>query len=287
MNKIVGVVDKILQSTKSTLIQGKQTDIAVQEQPFIEVTPSGELLGCLDAPTINEINISGTLAVVGWLCSRNIQIKSLLLSTDDVSEEPIIYGLPRPDVAQAFPDVPNSGLSGFKWNIFLGKNFSGNLVIKLWVILENGEKICCFSRLVTLQPSPITEVQSINVYTFVYGAIKKAIAAFKHGRLSPSPVQWVRKLRRYYKQLKSNATITIENYNLIHPWQQQDPYQRWVEINRITPKLAAIMAEDAAKIKDIGPKISVVVPLYNTPEQFLEEMIQSVTSQIYPNWELC
>lgn len=34
-------------------------------------------------------------------------------------------------------------------------------------------------------------------------------------------------------------------------------------------------------------KISILVPLYNTPEEFLREMIESVTSQTYENWELC
>ena len=34
-------------------------------------------------------------------------------------------------------------------------------------------------------------------------------------------------------------------------------------------------------------KISILVPLYNTPLYFLEEMIGSVTWQTYQNWELC
>ncbi len=34
-------------------------------------------------------------------------------------------------------------------------------------------------------------------------------------------------------------------------------------------------------------KISVLVPLYNTPEKFLREMINSVETQTYKNWELC
>ena len=34
-------------------------------------------------------------------------------------------------------------------------------------------------------------------------------------------------------------------------------------------------------------KISILVPLYNTPLNFLEEMIASVTAQTYQNWELC
>ena len=34
-------------------------------------------------------------------------------------------------------------------------------------------------------------------------------------------------------------------------------------------------------------KFSILVPLYNTPLLFLQEMIDSVVKQTYPNWELC
>lgn len=34
-------------------------------------------------------------------------------------------------------------------------------------------------------------------------------------------------------------------------------------------------------------KISILVPLYNTPKNFLHEMIDSVVNQTYQNWELC
>lgn len=34
-------------------------------------------------------------------------------------------------------------------------------------------------------------------------------------------------------------------------------------------------------------KISILVPLWNTPEEFLREMLQSVLDQTYENWELC
>lgn len=34
-------------------------------------------------------------------------------------------------------------------------------------------------------------------------------------------------------------------------------------------------------------KISILVPLYNTPQKFLDEMIGSVIAQTYQNWELC
>lgn len=43
--------------------------------------------------------------------------------------------------------------------------------------------------------------------------------------------------------------------------------------------------EETRFSKDI--KISILVPLYNTPQKYLEEMINSVTAQTYSNWELC
>ena len=49
--------------------------------------------------------------------------------------------------------------------------------------------------------------------------------------------------------------------------------------------------EDLAKQKntkfDINPKISIVVPVYNTPENFFAELVQSLQNQTYSNWELC
>lgn len=38
---------------------------------------------------------------------------------------------------------------------------------------------------------------------------------------------------------------------------------------------------------DKNIKFSILVPLYNTPQNFLKEMIDSVKSQTYGNWELC
>lgn len=35
-----------------------------------------------------------------------------------------------------------------------------------------------------------------------------------------------------------------------------------------------------------SPKISIIVPTYNTPESFFNEMLESVKTQIYENWEL-
>ena len=50
-----------------------------------------------------------------------------------------------------------------------------------------------------------------------------------------------------------------------------------------TPEL---LVKQAAN-QPTGPLISIVVPLYNTPQQFLVELLDSVQNQSYRNWELC
>ena len=49
---------------------------------------------------------------------------------------------------------------------------------------------------------------------------------------------------------------------------------------------AELLVHQAANQPD-APLISIVVPLYNTPHNFLTELLDSVVNQTYQNWELC
>ena len=61
-------------------------------------------------------------------------------------------------------------------------------------------------------------------------------------------------------------------------------YRLWV--NKYEPKRAELNRQRATAFGR-SPKISVVVPTYNTPAAFLEAMVQSVLAQTYASWELC
>ncbi len=61
-------------------------------------------------------------------------------------------------------------------------------------------------------------------------------------------------------------------------------YKEWLEKNM--PARQELDRQEKHKFK-YAPKISILVPVYNTPETFLRQMIESVQKQTYGNWELC
>ena len=66
-----------------------------------------------------------------------------------------------------------------------------------------------------------------------------------------------------------------------------DVYSAWVK------RFDTLNAQDRRAIRrhiegfSYRPKLSVVMPVYNTPERWLRRAIESVRHQLYPDWELC
>lgn len=65
---------------------------------------------------------------------------------------------------------------------------------------------------------------------------------------------------------------------------QYGDYGGWIKFNE--PKDADLKLQ-IKKIFKISPKISVIVPMYNTKEKFFKDLINSMINQTYANWELC
>lgn len=61
-------------------------------------------------------------------------------------------------------------------------------------------------------------------------------------------------------------------------------YEQWYENHRALPEELEKQKNQRWKRK---PLISIVVPVYNTPQTFLRQMIESVQKQSYSEWELC
>ena len=66
--------------------------------------------------------------------------------------------------------------------------------------------------------------------------------------------------------------------------EEEQNYRLWIENNEPNEK----ELEKQRKINfDYNPKISIVVPMYNTPKKYFRELVESINNQTYSNWELC
>lgn len=99
----------------------------------------------------------------------------------------------------------------------------------------------------------------VNYYTKKYGVfstIKKIIKKSFN--------------RLFRKKLDLNNDIT--------------PYQVWIQNNEPTEE--ELEKQKITKFEK-NPKISIIVPMYNTPARFFEELVDCLINQTYSNWELC
>ena len=99
-------------------------------------------------------------------------------------------------------------------------------------------------------------VKSLNPYT-----IKKGIAY----------------LRQYgFQEFKVRLAERFEK--------EEVEYSEWCREDALTDEERTLQR---GRVWEDPPLISVVVPIYQTPELFLRQMIESVRNQTYPHWELC
>ena len=74
-------------------------------------------------------------------------------------------------------------------------------------------------------------------------------------------------------------------YRLFHKEPEKtDDYEQWILKHRPDKKTLRKQKKTVFQQK---PLISIVVPLYQTPEPYLRELIDSVKAQSYENWQLC
>ena len=65
-----------------------------------------------------------------------------------------------------------------------------------------------------------------------------------------------------------------------------DPYQVWLEQRQLSDSDLVGLRDEAERFP-YRPRISVVMPTFDTDPQWLQEAIDSVRSQTYGNWQLC
>jgi O-antigen biosynthesis protein len=67
---------------------------------------------------------------------------------------------------------------------------------------------------------------------------------------------------------------------------QRSAYERWLRANDLRPADEEVVRR-TVEVLPRRPVISVLMPVYETPERYLRAALDSVLAQLYPDWELC
>jgi GT2 family glycosyltransferase len=101
--------------------------------------------------------------------------------------------------------------------------------------------------------------------------------AWPTGHLSPG----IHTLRIVCKS-KADNSVQITSLFQIDP---KSEYEHWAALNSLDSNQLLNLFEEANDFSNL-PKISIVTPVFRTPEGFLRKCVDSVKKQVYPNWEL-
>jgi glycosyltransferase involved in cell wall biosynthesis len=83
--------------------------------------------------------------------------------------------------------------------------------------------------------------------------------------------------------------IQSKGLNAMQQVQETDinEYQAWIKLHDTLDEQAITRIQDEIANFKWCPIISVIMPVYNAPINFLTEAVESVKAQLYPHWELC
>lgn len=109
--------------------------------------------------------------------------------------------------------------------------------------------------------------------------------ALKHSLFSRA----VRKLWRSQSLIRRPVATSSDAVVQPHPsvlFPEDHRYSTWIDCyDTLDDDIRDVIRNRLATID--GPMISVLLPVFNTPESYLREAIESIMSQLYQNWEIC
>ena len=242
-----------------------------------------------DAPT-NWQQREGVILFAGWCCHPEQKVTKLVLKYGDISVD-CAYGLRRKDVGEIFPDWVGSGHSGFEVTVELP---AGKWQVSLEAYLESGEIV----------GFPSSEVLQLKRYSFwekakdkfqqlskFAQAIRKRTAERKQrlGRIIPLPSELpsiARQILAIYRQQQKQDGELLPPPGFVLP-ETIDVYDAWLAVNKWCDRSGQYLISRLESCRTPLPKISVVMPVYDPPLEFLRQGIDSILNQVYQNWEFC
>lgn len=93
-------------------------------------------------------------------------------------------------------------------------------------------------------------------------------------------------LAHYIANRTAGNIYQNKNEELCANLEKLDDYSTWHHYNTLTDHTIRSLTKKLSSVRHL-PKISVIMPVYRPPMEFLKKAIDSMKNQIYENWELC
>ena len=190
----------------------------------------------------------GFLRIRGWAVAKEpVRIQIFDENKNKIQAE--ILRTERVDVEQLYEEMDNKDKSGFFVEL---TNLKGKI---LYMVFYAGN------------------TKSVHIVH-----LQRAVV------LSKKIEKYAKKGLKYWKNQGSAALVDKMVSKVKTASTREIPYQKWIV--RHLPGSKELERQRREKF-EYQPKISIVVPLYKTPEKYLGQLVDTVKEQTYPNWELC
>lgn len=198
---------------------------------------------------------SGNVVIQGWALGKDGQYEICVLDEAENVIEADIRRLKRQDVLRAYEIEPeyNCGFeirfprNGIKGDVFFVR-FSAE-----------GMKRDC-----------IVDLKKLDRDNTAMGRVMNILA--------------LRNFKNNCRFIKENGFMQFVRMLNHEKEGSKDEYDVWRKDHALTKREIRRQRKVAF---DYAPCISIAIPLYNTPLQYLKELLDSIENQTYGNWELC
>ncbi len=252
--------DEIPESLQFYLRDGKKRKCVVDmnQKDIVQAADSSTMSYKIDGIRLDDKKVY----IAGWITSvkGNDAVQIDVLNQDDRKVDARIQKEARADLIEARLVKDADKYCGFKLEFFRsdGRDFR--------LVFSDGLR----RKYIRLNLEDVWRKQRIRAKTgFAREALKHVKPSAAHEILS---------------YMKENGVHGLKEYIVMRVNTSGKPYKVWFKEHMPSEKE---LQEQRDTVFDRQPKISLIVPTYKTPVHHLQEMIESVRAQSYPNWELC
>lgn len=199
------------------------------------------------------------ITIRGWMLDFTGE-NDLSVTDENGNEVPgVLNRSLRPDVAE------NLGLEGM-----VSENTESGFVFSCLRSEFQGKKLVFHMKNTLVEKCYEISMKKFDFKCSKAGRLKKAIG---RGKLAENK-----------EILKKRGITGLLDHVKDNYFTDEEQYQRWLKKKRPS---ALELHRQSKRTFDYEPLISIVIPLYNTPQEYLRKLLQSITAQSYGKFELC